>query len=475
MSRKSIALLITCAALVGLPGRVRAQSERDNVVLRWNEALLQVVQITRTPPAIAARAIAILNTCMFDAWVPYDDAASGTRLGKSLRVGVKHRTESNREESISYAAYRALNDLFPNQRPGILDPTMAALGYDPAETTQDTGTAAGIGNIACQADLDFRQHDGSNQLADLHPGPYSDYTSYASVNRIGILRDRNRWQPLIVNGVQQVWQLPHWGLVTPFALISGSQFRNVLATYGPLEYPSSAYWKQTMDLIDLNAQLGDREKVIAEYWADGAGTATPPGHWVQIAEFVSRRDRHSADQDVKMFFILGNALLDASIASWDIKRATDSIRPVTVVRSVMSEREIRAWGGPGLGTRVIDCKNFRPYLPTPPFSSYVSGHSTFSAAAAEILKRFTGSDAYGESVEIAAGSSLIERGLTPATSMILSWSTFTEAADQAGMSRRYGGIHFEADDIEGRLLGRLVANEVWAKASIFIEGNAEIR
>lgn len=95
---------------------------------------------------------------------------------------------------------------------------------------------------------------------------------------------------------------------------------------------------------------------------------------------------------------------------------------------------------------------------------WLSGQSVFSAAGAEILKRFTERDAYGDSVAIGAASSGIEPGLTPTSPVTLSWKTFTEASDQAGMSRRHGGIHFEAVDLEGRQLGRLVANEVWKRS-----------
>jgi hypothetical protein len=238
-------------------------------------------------------------------------------------------------------------------------------------------------------------------------------------------------------------------------------------------YPSPAYWKQALDVMELSARLGDREKVIAEYWADGSSTVTPPGHWAVIAQQVSRRDHHTLDQDVKLFFILGNALMDTSIATWDVKRSTDLVRPVTVVRRLLSTREIQAWAGPGLGIRSIYGKDFRSYLPTPPFAGYVSGHSAFSAAGAEILKRFSGNDQFGESVTIPPGSSLIEVGLTPATPVTLSWPTFSDAADEAGMSRRYGGIHFEQDDRAGRALGRLVANTVWNKAMTYINGMAQ--
>jgi len=442
-----------------------------NVVLRWNQAVIDSILTTRIPPAVAARAFAITHTCIFDAWAAYDETANGTQLGSRLRRPKSDRTVANKEKAISFAAYRALADLFPSHRTTLLDPLMNHLGYEPTDLSTDVSTPSGVGNVACQAVLDFRHRDGSNQFGDLHPGAYSDYTGYTPANYAGILNDLNRWQPLSTSGIAQTWQLPHWGLVVPFALISGSQFRSYVLSRGPYVYPGALYWKQALDVLELSARLGDAEKVIAEYWADGAATVTPPGHWNVIAQFVSHRDRHSLDQDAKLFFILGNALMDTSIATWDVKRYVDSIRPVTVIRSVMGSTTTVAWAGPGLGTRTIDCKDFRSYLPTPPFASYVSGHSAFSASAAEVLKRFTESDYFGDSFTALPGSSTMERGLTPLVPVTLSWSTFSEAADQAGMSRRYGGIHFEIDDLVGRALGRMVANEVWTRSMFYIQGN----
>jgi hypothetical protein len=445
---------------------------QENVALRWDQAALDAIRITRTSPPIAARDLAIVHTCMYDAWAAYDQVALGTRLGGRLRRPREERTTANKGKAVSFAAYRALVDLFPAQRTANMDPLMEALGFNPADSSDDTRTPTGIGNIACQAVLEFRHQDGSNQLGDLHPGAYSDYTGFTPANTGEVLKDPNRWQPLLVDGVPQRWLLPHWGMVTPFALIFGAQFRSVALSQGPYVYPSAGYWKQALDVIELSAHLGDTEKVIAEYWADGSSTVTPPGHWHVFAHHISLRDRHSLDQDVKFFFILANALMDSSIAAWDVKRCTDFVRPVTVVRVLMSTREIRAWTGPGLGVRSVFGRDFRSYLPTPPFAGYISGHSAFSAAAAEILKRFAGSDDFGESFTAEPGSSLIEAGLTPSVPVTLSWPTFSDAADQAGMSRRYGGIHFEEDDLAGRALGRLVADEVWNKAATFIDGTA---
>ena len=462
---------LVAVLLLSIPGLVCAQSNgvQDNVVLRWNQAALDAIVISRTAPVIAARALAIMHTCMYDSWVAYDDNARSAMSAVSPRRPSAERTAANRERAISFAAYRALADLFQGQKATLLDPLMSELGMDASDSSVDITTPSGVGNASCAAVLASRHNDGSNQLGDKHSGAYSDYTGYTPANRAGILRDPNRWQPLIIGGVSQSWQLPHWGLVTPFALTSGSQFRSRIFSGAPYLYPSEAYWKQAFDVVELSARLGDNEKVIAEFWADGAGTVTPPGHWNAIAQAVSRRDHYSEEQDVKLFFVLNNALLDAGIAAWDAKRFADSIRPVTVIRSLMGNRRIRAWAGPGLGIGFIECKDFRSFLPTPAFAGFVSGHSAFSAAAAEVLKRFTGSDDFGQSITVAPGSSLIEPGLTPAVPVTLHWTTFTEAADQAGMSRRYAGIHFETDDVAGRALGRLAAGEVWKKSMTYVE------
>jgi hypothetical protein len=109
-------------------------------------------------------------------------------------------------------------------------------------------------------------------------------------------------------------------------------------------------------------------------------------------------------------------------------------------------------------------------FPTPQLPEYISGHSTFSAAGAAVLKLFTGSDVFGSSVTLAAGSSKIELGLTPSNPVTLRWRAFTEAANEAGISRRYGGIHFKAGDLTGRAVGRVVGYQAWIKAEALWSG-----
>jgi len=262
--------------------------------------------------------------------------------------------------------------------------------------------------------------------------------------------------------------------VTPFAMESGDEYRWLMGRFGPATYGSKEYQEQAEELIAMSAGLTDKQKMIAEYWSDGPNSEQPPGHWALFAQWVSERDHHTLDDDVKMFFALSNAIFDAGIAAWDAKRAYDSVRPITAIPVLFRGQTIHSWGGPGKGTVEMDGSQWIPYqpatFPTPPFPDYVSGHSTYSAAAATILKLFSGSDHFGYSVTLAAGSSKIEPGATPAHAVTLTWETFTDAANEAGISRRYGGIHFRAADLAGRLLGRMVAAKAWSKAQSYFDG-----
>jgi len=161
-----------------------------------------------------------------------------------------------------------------------------------------------------------------------------------------------------------------------------------------------------------------------------------------------------------MFFALGNAILDASIESWSTKTIFDAVRPVTAVHFLKKNQQVQAWAGPYQGTKLINGQDWQPYqaltVVTPPFPEFYSGHSVFSVAGAEVLKRFTGSPLFGNCFTQAPGTSNVEPGLTPQNPVTLCWHTFKDAADQAGLSRRYGGIHFIPGDLTGRQIGRQI-------------------
>jgi hypothetical protein len=489
-----------------LPGVARARSTpaaragvapAANVVVRWNQALLQAVREAKLGPPMVARALAVAHTCVYDAWAAYDRVAVGTRFGATLRRPARERRYENKVEAISHAAYVAAVDLFPGSKATVFDPLMASIGLDPDNDSRDSAAPAGIGKLAADEVLALRHHDGANQLGN-EPGgqlgvPYSDYTGYRPANEAmdtgaaldpATVHDVNRWQPLTYRDgsgklVTPAFVGAHWQLVRPFALVSG-QLRS---PSGPARHGSSEFVAQAQELIEVSANLTDEQKVIAEYWADGPRSELPPGHWNLFAQQVLERHRtgsrdHELDRAVKLYFALTTAIFDAGCCAWDNKVAFDSVRPITAIRWLFRGKTITAWAGPGRGTQRIAGEDWFPYqptsFPTPPFAEYSSGHSNFSAAGAEVLRLFTGSDRFGGSVTLPQGSSRVEPGLVPARDLTLMWATFSDAAAQAGMSRRYGGIHFAQGDLDARATGRAVARRCWATALTYFDGTAPV-
>jgi hypothetical protein len=468
--------------------------ETDNVILKWDEALLNTIRLfpAATGPTITARAVGVLHTATYDAWAAYDATAVGTRLGGSLRRPAAERTLENKSKAIGYAAYRVLVDLFPESRfPGRQAVFAALLNDDPNNTSEDTTTPQGIGNRVARAVLEYRHRDGANQLGD-EPGsdgtPYSDTTGYQPANTWDQVNDPWRWQPLCVPtpppgattcaGSVQKPLTPHWKNITPFALTSPYQFDPP----GPPKLANGSYDPKEIDtaLADTS-NLTDAKKVTAEYWADGPKSEFPPGHWATIAQALSRKRGHSLDTDAKMFFTLGNALLDASISSWAAKYEHDFVRPITAIQERYRGKLITSWLGPYKGYAKVPGEQWIPYqapnVVTPPFPEYTSGHSTFSGAGRVAIVAFIGGDSFNAKVTIKAGSSLFEPRTatqvgTPAKDVVLSWKNLLDASDQAGWSRRYGGIHFRSGDVDGRANGASIGYQVWETAKTFFNGTA---
>jgi hypothetical protein len=459
-------------------------SANDNVVLQWDEELLQAVRALPPGPTVTARAIGVLHTAIFDAWAAYDPKATGTRLGRTLRRPPREHTLANKSKAVSFAAYKTLVDLFPARQFDFAE-QMAALGY----ALTDASTPAMVGNTAAQAVLDYRHADGSNQL-----NGYADTTGYTPVNQWNNVTDAWRWQPLCVPlpppeatecfTIQKA-TTPQWRNVKSFALNSPLQYMPP----GPDKLANGSFDPRHIDnLLALTSGpdqqgLTDRQKVTAEFWADGPKSEFPPGHWALIAQVVSRMRKHTLDYDVQMFFALGNALLDASIAAWAAKYKWDTVRPITAIRERYRGQEVTSWLGPYQGYGQVDGSQWKPYqaptVVTPPFPEYVSGHSTFSSAAATILNLFTGNDTFNANVTVRAGTSLFEprndtldppQTGTPANDVTLSWPTLTAAAKDAGLSRRLGGIHFQDGDEDGYALGRSVGANTLVKTMQHING-----
>lgn len=276
----------------------------------------------------------------------------------------------------------------------------------------------------------------------------------------------------------------------------------------------------------------DFARIVSEFWADGPSSETPPGHWNVIANAVSdstllaaRIGPAAADRlkwDVRLYLALNGAVHDAAIAAWGIKREYNAVRPISMIRYLagqgqstdpsgpsysreglplvpglievvtaassapgqrhaalaghVGEIAVRYWrgkAGVGWGLGVNWSTYQRPTFVTPAFPGFVSGHSTFSRAAAEVLTGITGSPYFPGGLfeeTLAPGSLKLEQG--PSAPVKLQSATYYDAADQAGISRIYGGIHVTADDFAGRRVGSTVGRRAWVLAQRYFDGSA---
>jgi len=277
--------------------------------------------------------------------------------------------------------------------------------------------------------------------------------------------------------------------VLPFALTSATEFMSAAPPlYGTNTH--DFFISNMSQILNYSSTLDDRMKTIAEYWADTAGTVNPPGHWQQFAiDLCVQRNLNLLDS-LTLLLLQAATTFDAGISTWAVKRYYDSVRPITAIQCLF-QGPVVAWRGPYYGAGLIYGSNWTPYqdkyVVTPPFAEFPSGHSAFSAASAEVFKRFFGSDKWNNYAVVPPGTSLFEPmipygkpgfingvtdvpnsgpytvGYSPANPVVLNWPTFSSAADEAGVSRRYGGIHTEAGDLGGRRIGRLVGAKTWAK------------
>jgi membrane-associated phospholipid phosphatase len=233
--------------------------------------------------------------------------------------------------------------------------------------------------------------------------------------------------------------LPQWGGVKPWTMTIGSQFRPVAPpAITTTEYSSAFALIRQLGALDSTTRNAD-QTATAFFWAGGAGTATPPGQWNMIAQTVAVQQDLSTPEASRMYALLNMALADAAIVAWDAKYVYDYWRPITAIQNGNTDGNAGTPGDPA----------WQPLINTPPFPSYTSGHSTFSSAAAAVLSAFYGTD----TISFTAKSEAV--GVADRT-----FRSFTAAANEAGMSRIYGGIHFGFDNKAGLTSGRALGNWV---------------
>jgi hypothetical protein len=574
-----------------------------SVAREWNEKLLDAIRLDLPRPTVHSRNLFHMSVAMYDAWAAWDATADYYLVNET--PGPTADVEAARAVAISFAAYRVLSHRFANvpaatTSQAAFDMKMAELGYDRDFTSTAGNSPAAIGNRIGAAVIAHGLGDGANEVADY------EWPAYVPVNEPMVVAfpgttmvDPNRWQPLALeffatqNGIplpidEQTFVGPNWGNVTPFALtgstphldpgpppqlggVGDAEFKdavldviryssrltpddgvtmdispgaihnNPLGTHSGTGYPVNPYTGQPYAANVV--KRGDYGRILAEFWADGPDSETPPGHWNVIANYVSDHPLFEKrfggagpvlddlEWDIKLYFAINAAVHDAAIAAWGAKGYYDYVRPISMIRHMGGlgqssdpmgtsyhvdglpleaglvevitsattapgqrhehligwEDDIAIFVWPGepddpdneySGVAWVRAVDWNPYqrdtFVTPPFAAYVSGHSTFSRAAAEILVGLTGDEYYpgglGEHVFPMNDYLVFEQG--PTQTLTLQWAKYYDSADEAGISRLWGGIHVRADDFEGRIMGAQVGIDSWALAQTYFDGTA---
>jgi len=574
-----------------------------SVARRWDEATLDAIRRAFPAPTVHARNLFHVSAAMWDAWAAYDPEARGYFVHEKHTADdvTAARNEAISYAAFRLLEHRYRTAVGATDSLLAFRQLMEDLCYPIDVTTTRGDSPAALGNRIAQAAIAYGLADGSNESAG-YTSDYRPVNPPLVVESSEPIRieDPNRWQPLQLeqpvsqNGIPiddavQQFIGPQWGHVAGFALPSGGERGLPIDPGTPplLGDPRSdqAFKDGAVEVIRLSSlldpaedaaidispgalganplgtnegrghplnpatgrpygsnvvKLADFGRAVAEFWADGPHSETPPGHWNVIANAVSdspgfeRRmggtgpELDRLEWDVKLYFALNGAVHDAAIAAWGAKGYYDYARPISMIRylgglgqssdpdgpayhpeglplvpglieviteatTAPGERHealrghegeiaIRTWAGappdPETQTGGVDWILATAWVPyqqpsfvTPAFAGYISGHSTFSRAAAEVLTAMTGSAYFPGGISewtVPAGSLRFERG--PTQDVKLQWATYYDAADQAGISRLWGGIHVPVDDFAGRLTGSACGEAAWAMAQRYFEG-----
>ena len=414
---------------------------RGNTIHDWNASVLDIVRqwttisndpyegrIVPSQPPMVARNLAMIHSAMFDA----ANAVTGQYNG--YRMDLNPQVDASASVAAAAAAFEVAKSLY--SAVDEIAVWQASLNETLAQVPEGTAKTLGIelGRNVGQAILADRANDGTKASSTYQPS-----------TEIG------EWRRTFPDYLPPL--LPQWPTVKPFALTSGDEFRSA----PPPSVQSPEYANAVDEVMRLggfqSSQRTQEQTEIALFWADGGGTATPPGHWNRIATDVTLDKGTGLLETARTFALMNIAMADAGIASWDAKYHYDVWRPIDAIRQGEQDGNAETQADP----------TWIPLLKTPPFPAYTSGHSTFSGAASGILTSLFGNDVSFKSTSdghLAAE----QRPLDPSQIVTRFFDSFAQAAEEAGYSRIYGGIHYQFDNTAGLQLGHDVAAATLARA-----------
>ena len=426
INRRTLLGAAALPLLLSLPRPARAADDGAALLDEWYRLVLELVRHTATySPPVASRSFAYLGITLHESLV-------GGPGGLVSLAGQVHGLTPLPKAPAGLDSALVLQGAFSTAIPVLFSRTGPTGQRAMAAMTAKQDKA-----LAGRADAAVEKASRAHGAAvAAHILAWAETDGGAEIENMGFpmeaAKDKlpSQWVPTSKVAVQQAPLLPYWGNVRTFALSSGAD----CGLPPPPEFseePGSAFYNEAKEVYDTSRNLTDEQKLIARFWSDDPMlSSTPPGHWIAIMLGIFARDSTPVDRQAEVLAVLGIAVADAFIACWDAKFKYDLVRPITYIR------------------RLIDPK-WEPLLNTPPFPEYPSGHSTQSGAAAGVLTAL-----YGEN--FAFDDAAHEDDGLP----VRHFNSFAEAADEAAISRLYGGIHYRAAIEQGLAQGACIAARV---------------
>lgn len=442
------------------------------------EAVLRDYSPTASDATLVLRAFTIVANGSYDAIAPYHPTAVGvySRLGRRSPENREDNTQMNK--AILHAAHKTLSHVFPD-RVATWDRILRENGLDPSDLTEDLTTAVGIGNAAGRNVVEGRAHDGMNALGDEGGRehdlrPYADYTDYKPVNTAYDLFEPSRWQPQMQrfyagNYRIQHFVTPQYRFVEPYSFADATSYgvpEPVNSDYDNIEL----YTAQAQGVLDISLTLDDTQRMLAEFFNNKIASLGGSG-------FVSGRNaRLDLLNSVISNFFTNVTVFDAGIVIWQEKVEFDTVRPFSAIHLLFEDQIVA-------GEEVEDKEvsggfpavEWTSYLPEADHPEYPSATACFCAAHSQFKRRFYGTDELSWTIDISAGSSRIQPGLTPAIDLSITFETWTEFDEACGQSRVWAGVHFQSAVDESRRLCPIFGDMAYDYMQSLISGRAEIR
>ena len=456
------------AAALVIAGCARAPDTDPRMVAEWMHSLYGAIRVERLSPPVASRLMAYLTTALYSGVIaghPDSPSAAGDLNG----LADLPRPEPGLTYDGTLTAVAAERVVIDSLLAEALPTTRSALARL-ADSLEGARSAAGVSDAVRRRSLDLGARIGAAIVAwsrtdgfsETRGRPYAPLagpalwandappTIYASQNLSAVSEliapdnPANQLRPASVGDRGLILSRPkraggrtlpavnmagtsepYWAEVRPFVLRRWDEC-SIPAPPAFSTTPGSPFHADATRLTDVQRTLTPEQRTIALYWADNAGeSGTPVGHWIAIASQIVSQRALSAEDAARLMMLTAVAQADAFIASWGYKYRYNLIRPRAYIRSHIDS-------------------TWEPLIPTPPFPEYPSGHSTQSAAAAAVISAVIGDAPFDDSTSIALGHS------------VRRFESFRDAADEAGISRVYGGIHFNFGNAAGRSLGQCI-------------------